>query len=265
MNQARTERRVVIVDDADAVRTVLRMLLQQAGFAVVGDYGSGANLVQSVQRLKPEIVCLDFGLPGVDGLELLKELRKVCPEVAVIMITASHDLKLEQDAVQAGVAGFIRKPFSPDKILSELKQIVHALDLLRSSRQQQQSMSIAQRKASVLVADDSQIMRSLLCEILGKAGLLVVAEAGDGRQTLELAAEHQPDLVCLDLSMPLMNGMEVLQILRRQNPLTKVLIVTASSSREFIHEAASLGAKGYILKPYQAEKVVQVVERILQG
>lgn len=263
MNQARTERRVVIVDDAEAVRTVLRMLLQQAGFTVVGDFGSGLNLVQSVLRLKPEIVCLDFALPGLDGLDLLRELRQACPDVAVIMITASHDLKLEQDAVQAGVAGFIRKPFSPDRIMGELKQVAHALDLLRVARQQQQSMSTSERKASVLVADDSQVMRSLLSEILAKAGLLVVAQAGDGRQTLELAAEHQPDLVCLDLAMPLMNGMEVLQILRRQNPLAKVVIVTAASSREFIHEAASLGAKGYILKPYQAEKVVQVVERIL--
>lgn len=264
MNQSGAERRVVIVDDAEAVRSVLRMLLQQAGYSVVGEFGSGLSLLHSVQRLKPEIVCLDFGLPGVDGLELLRDLRASSPDVAVIMITASHDLKLEQEAVQAGVAGFIRKPFSPEKIMSEMRQVSHALDLRRQSRQSAPKMSTAQRRASVLIADDSQVMRSVLAEILGKAGFLVVGEACDGKQTLEMAAEQQPDVVCLDLSMPLMSGMEVLQVLRRQNPLAQVVIITASSSRDFIHEAASLGAKGYILKPYQAEKVVQALERILK-
>lgn len=264
MESSGSEKRVVIVDDAEAVRSILRMLLQQAGFTVVGEFGSGMSLLHSVQRLKPEIVCLDFSLPGVDGLNLLRELRAANPEVAVIMITASHDARLEEEAVQAGVAGFIRKPFSPDKIMTEMRQVSHALQLLRQARQTAPSMSAAQRRASVLIADDSEVMRRVLAEILGKAGFLVLGEAGNGREALELAQQHQPDVVCLDLAMPVMGGMEVLQVLRRQNPMAQVVIITASASRDFIQEAAALGAKGYILKPYQADKVVAALARIIK-
>ncbi|OHC70079.1 MAG: hypothetical protein A2045_05585 [Rhodocyclales bacterium GWA2_65_20] len=106
-------------------------------------------------------------------------------------------------------------------------------------------------------------MRLLLRAILGRAGVAVVGEAWDGRQAANLVAEHRPDLVCLDIDMPVMNGLEALQAIRAAQPGVKVLMVTGSTNREAIMQAGKAGARGYILKPFHPDKVIEAIGKLL--
>lgn len=255
--------KVVIVDDAAAVRGVLRALLAEEGYKVVGELASGASLPELVARAEPDLVCLDYNLPGSDGLELLKTLHETRPDVAVVLITGSSEPDLENAAAEAGAAGFIRKPFSPDTILREIGQVVHARRLLAAQRQVGTPHAVRQARARAVIADDSGTMRQLLKAILEHAAVEVVGEAWDGKQAVELVAERRPELVFLDIDMPVMNGLEALAAIHAAHPTAKVLMVTGNSSRDTILQAGKSGARGYVLKPFQPAKIAEAIDKLL--
>ena len=115
-----------------------------------------------------------------------------------------------------------------------------------------------------LIVDDSSVMRKIVERALRQAGLepLVVLEAGSGTEGIDLLRSKSVDLILSDINMPLMDGLEFLREIRRQNlaPGVPVVMITTESSEEHVKQAIEAGARGYIRKPFTAE---QVKERVL--
>jgi two-component system chemotaxis response regulator CheY len=263
MPNARPAPKVLIVDDTMALRQVLRAFLNSEGCNVVGDLASGATVLEAVDRLLPDIVCLDYHLPGANGIELLKSIHASHgAKVSVVMITGDADPVLEAHAAEAGAAGFIRKPFSQDKIIKEIRQIADMQALLRIQTSKR-PMPTAETALRAVIADDSAVMRMLLASILTSMGVQVVAQATDGKRAVAQAVKHMPELACLDIEMPVMNGLDALDKIRNQCPDTKVLVITARADRELVSQVASRGAHGYIIKPFNPERIVSVINGIL--
>lgn len=118
--------RVLIVDDNESLRRVFSALLTQAGYQVLAALPDGSKLVDWMRRETPDIVCLDYHLPGRDGLSLLADIDKAFPQVDVLFMTASGEASLEQRAADAGAAGFLHKPFSQTQVLAELRAVCDA-------------------------------------------------------------------------------------------------------------------------------------------
>ncbi len=121
----------------------------------------------------------------------------------------------------------------------------------------------SKKNARVLVIDDDDVMRSLLRVILREDGFTVVGEAGDGEAGLALCERLLPDLVCLDVNMPGMSGIEVLKLLRNGSPGVRVVMVTADATMATVREAVGLGASGYIVKPFKAGRVTDTLRQAL--
>ena len=117
--------------------------------------------------------------------------------------------------------------------------------------------------AKVLIVDDQMPMRHILRSLLSKAGYRVVAEASNGKKAIELNAQFKPDLICLDITMPGMDGIETLKKLKNDHPDVLVIMITGHSNRKDIEAAIEAGASGYIVKPIHAGKTIQTVKRIL--
>lgn len=118
----------------------------------------------------------------------------------------------------------------------------------------------------ILVADDHSLFRAGLCAILAcHPEFEVIAEAGNGQEAIRLASEQQPELVLLDISMPITNGTEALALIRRRSPQSRVLMLTAHNTDEFIRESLRLGASGYLLKTDSSQELIQAMHSILQG
>ena len=122
---------------------------------------------------------------------------------------------------------------------------------------------VAKRTATVLIVDDNDAMRSLLRVILRDDELEVIGEAGNGEQGLEMALRLRPDIICLDVVMPKLGGLEALGKLREQLPKTPVLMVTGNADRETVEAAIRGGAAGYIVKPFNAARVLDTVRAAL--
>ncbi len=115
----------------------------------------------------------------------------------------------------------------------------------------------------VLVIDDHQLTRSLLRAVLREAGYTTQREAGDAMAGIKLAEHFAPHLICLDVLMPKMTGLEALARLKEAAPRAAVLMVTGSSDRETVLACIGAGAHGYIIKPFNADTVLRAVESAL--
>lgn len=121
-------------------------------------------------------------------------------------------------------------------------------------------------KLQIIVADDHPTFRTGIRQIIETVPeLCVIAEANNGRELLDKLEAHQCDLVVLDLSMPEMNGLEVLAVIKEQFPEIKILIVTMHKEREFFKYALAKGVDGYILKSEVPEKMLASILDIKSG
>ncbi len=113
---------VVLVDDNDMMRTLLRGILRSEDFDVLAECKDGAHAVDAAIRLKPNVMLLDIMMPGMDGLEALQEIRRKEPSVKVIMITASPSSGNVQESIENGASGFIVKPFNAAKVVGAIRK-----------------------------------------------------------------------------------------------------------------------------------------------
>jgi two-component system chemotaxis response regulator CheY len=114
---------VIIVDDNDMMRSILRGMLRGEEFEVIGEARNGVAAIDIANRLKPDIICLDVMMPEKSGLEALCEIKAARPETEVVMITSSSDPETVQGAIQNGASGYIVKPFNAAKVLDTLAHI----------------------------------------------------------------------------------------------------------------------------------------------
>ncbi len=115
----------------------------------------------------------------------------------------------------------------------------------------------------ILIVDNASFMRSSLKYIVEKAGHEVVGMAVDGNEAIKLYKELKPDVVTLDILMEGMDGLTALNILKKDDPAVKVIMVTALGQSEKEDEAKKLGAAGYIRKPFKVEDIVAEINRVM--
>lgn len=121
-------------------------------------------------------------------------------------------------------------------------------------------------KIKILIADDHDIIRQGLKRIIGfEEDMEIVAEAEDGDKTLKLTRLHKPDIVLLDCNMPILNGIEVLEYIKKQSCNTKVIMLTVENAGSVIHSAIDIGADGYMLKDSAGTEIVSAIRMVDMG
>jgi two-component system chemotaxis response regulator CheY len=115
----------------------------------------------------------------------------------------------------------------------------------------------------VLIVDDAAFMRMMIKEILTKNGYNVVGEASDGAQAVEKYKELSPDLVTMDITMPEMDGITALKEIKKINPAAKVIMCSAMGQQAMVIDAIQAGAKDFIVKPFQADRVIEAIKKTL--
>ncbi|OFZ70957.1 MAG: chemotaxis protein [Betaproteobacteria bacterium RBG_16_58_11] len=117
-------------------------------------------------------------------------------------------------------------------------------------------------KKKVLIADDDSILRELLKGILRTAGHIVVGEASNGEQAIAMVEKTSPDVLCLDIHMPKMDGMQCLEALKASMPQLTIIMISGEATLPVVQEALSKGAGGFIVKPFNAAKVLDTIQRV---
>ena len=117
--------------------------------------------------------------------------------------------------------------------------------------------------AKILIVDDAAFMRMMVKDNLKKAGYTDFYEAGNGEEAIAKYTENTPDLVLLDITMPIMDGIQALQSIKQANPQAKVIMCSAMGQEGMVVEAIKLGALDFIVKPFKPERLIQTVRNVL--
>lgn len=116
---------------------------------------------------------------------------------------------------------------------------------------------------TILIVDDSRTSRKVLESILTAGGFSVIGQAADGQEGVKLYQELKPDLVTMDITMPVMDGVESLRQIKEYDPNAKVVMVTAAGQKGKIIEALKLGVDDFLTKPYEDEEIISTIKKIL--
>ena len=116
---------------------------------------------------------------------------------------------------------------------------------------------------NILICDDAAFMRMMIKDILTKNGYTVVGEAENGAKAVEKYAELKPDLVLMDITMPEMDGIQALKEIKKIDGGAKVIMCSAMGQQAMVIESIQAGAKDFIVKPFQAERVIEAVKKVV--
>ena len=116
---------------------------------------------------------------------------------------------------------------------------------------------------NILICDDAAFMRMMIKDILTKNGYNIAGEAENGQKAVEKYAEVQPDLVLMDITMPEMDGIEALKKIKEADPAASVIMCSAMGQQAMVIESIQSGAKDFIVKPFQADRVIEAVQKVV--
>ncbi|MDI6799692.1 MAG: response regulator [Actinomycetota bacterium] len=114
---------------------------------------------------------------------------------------------------------------------------------------------------TVLIADDAAFMRMKLSKLLAENGYTVVGEAKNGKVAVDMYQQHAPDLTIVDITMPVMDGIQAITEIKKANPDALVIVCSAMGQQNMVIQAVKAGAKDYVLKPFQPERVLDAVKK----
>ncbi|MDR2888495.1 MAG: response regulator [Lachnospiraceae bacterium] len=117
--------------------------------------------------------------------------------------------------------------------------------------------------ANVLIVDDSRTSRKILRTILERAGHTVVGEASNGEEGVRAFQEHKPEVVTMDVTMPVIDGVEALKMIKALRPESKVIMVTAAGKDSKVTECIKAGADEFVTKPYEDEAIINAIAKII--
>ena len=114
---------------------------------------------------------------------------------------------------------------------------------------------------NVLIVDDSRTSRKVLRDILERAGYTIVGEAVNGQEGFDEYMKLKPDVVTMDITMPVLDGIDSLKLIREADPNAKVVMITAAGQKHKMMEAVKLGAAEFVAKPFVEESVIDAISR----
>ncbi len=123
-NNSGSKGTVLLVDDSKMSRNMLKAILEEVGYSVIGEAGNGAEAIEVYKQCKPNLVTLDITMPEMDGIEALKELQKIDPAVKAVMITAAGQQSKLIEALKCGAKRFITKPFEKEEIINNIGEVM---------------------------------------------------------------------------------------------------------------------------------------------
>ena len=243
--------RVLVIDDSTPIRKGLTKLLEPLGAETI-EAPDGRHGFELAQRTSVDLVISDVDMPGLDGIALCRQLKSA-PHTRALPVILHSSFAAENDierGFQAGADAYVTKDESSASLLDTVRRILNKASF--------------QKDRVILVVDDSRTILRLVTTGLNDAGYRVET-AANGLEGLDRLSEMTPDLILSDIDMPLMNGFELCEAVRKKAALADIpfVVMSANSDRGTMKRMLQRGAAAYITKPFNVDELVILTERIL--
>jgi len=255
---------ILVVDDEAKVVLFINGVFTPRGYQVL-TASSGDEALKLVDELYEEInlVLLDLRMPGMDGIEVLKTIKKAHPEIPVGILTAYQERKAE--CLENGSDFFVAKPYSLRDLYDRVEEIVK-----KKERPKEEATEIKPGYipvAKVLIVDDETDICDELKETLENCveaalGEYQVEVAYDGNEGLKKAREFEPDIMIVDIKMPHLRGDRLISLLEAEGPRPKDYIILTAIDAEEEKRSFRRSGYAYVSKPFDLTKFLEELRRL---
>ncbi|HEY9765542.1 MAG TPA: response regulator [Chroococcales cyanobacterium] len=242
IERALSKVKVLIADDELSRRTFLARVIEESGCELVGSAAQGQEAVEMYFKLKPDILLMDITMPIMDGLSAFKRIKLEDPSARVVMLAEAAQTSAINKAMEVGAKHVLIKPFQKADLNAAIEGVLV--------------------QVKILVVDDQVFLRRLLTRLIGENGWTVVGGAANGKEAVEMYSELKPDIVMMDVTMPVMDGIEALKAIKQSDPKARVIMVSDAQEKEKVEAAMQAGAKAYVLKPFEDVQVIAEIRRL---
>ena len=253
--------KALIVDDSKPIRSIITRVLTGLKFECF-EATNGDEALEVLGRIsKPNLVTINWHMPQMDGIELIRRLRSspLHRNLTLLMISSEQDRSKVETAIKIGANDYLSKPFTAAALIRKL------VDLGVCTTQDVASSGAFPRgQIKVMLIDDSAAIRSVLSSVLSlDLELRVVGMAVDGQKGLDMVRQNPPDVVLLDVEMPVMDGLTTLRLLRKSHPKLPVIMFSSLTERgaKATLDALVAGANDYVAKP-KGNSSTEVADKI---
>ncbi|MBI1870206.1 MAG: response regulator [Chlamydiae bacterium] len=234
---------ILVVDDQVGMLETFTDILGDKGYKVA-TASDGYTAIDKVKKETFDVIFMDIKMPGINGVQTFREIKKVNPKTAVIMMTAYSVEDLVKEAIEEGAYTVIYKPFDIDRVVETIERVLKTI--------------------LILVVDDSYGDRETLKDILEDKGYKVV-EADSGYKAIELVKNGKYDIIFLDVKLPDIDGVKTFEEIHKINPEIPVVMITGYSVEELVEGALKKGVYACITKPLDVEKILKAMDGALKG
>jgi len=232
---------ILVADDLRSIRLTLGGILEDEGYNVV-TVENGYQAIEAVRKTHFGAIFMDIKMPGINGVQTFREVKKIDPKATVIMMTAYSVEDLVKEALEEGAYAVIYKPFDIDRVVATIEELLH-------------------EKMLILVVDAKLSDRETLKAILEDKGYRV-ATARDGAEAIQMVKTKHYDIIFLEARLPNTDGVAVFEQVKEIDPQAAVIMMTGDTEDDLVKRAANYNTYACIHKPFDVEKVIALVEHI---
>lgn len=247
---------LLIVEDSELIAQRMHRKFEEISeITSIRIINNGIDAFAEFEKLNPDLVILDISLPGKDGIDLLKEFKEIHPGTIVFIFTNFPYKQYKDSCLKLGAESFFDKS-------SDFELLVEKVELYAKDHLSHQKKLIMNK---ILVVDDSSTMRKMIIASLRTIPGLSFTESSSGLEAIEQLAIQRFNAIMLDMNMPDINGLEVLQFIRSQNFYRQipVIVLTTRSDESSKTSAIQAGATVYLTKPFEPKQLAITVETLL--
>ncbi|MCX7966638.1 MAG: response regulator [Syntrophorhabdaceae bacterium] len=251
--------RTLIVDDSlDFLEVEKGFLSMESHIEIIGEALNGEQSVELAAKLKPDLVLMDFVLPDMTGVDATKKIKEMENPPFVVILTLYDNPEYKNLAEKSGADGFVIK----SEFATKLIPLINKLFFENYGDKEMEQIKMP----NILIVDDSATMRRMIMACLNPIEGAKFIEVSNGLEAIEQIAIGNIDLITLDLNMPDVHGLEVLNFLKQHERFRNIpVIVVTTKKDEASREAAiNAGASIYMTKPFRPEELLNNALKLLK-
>lgn len=236
--------RILIVDDDPGMCETMGDILGDMGYEVDAAR-DGSKAIEIIKKKTYDVALMDIKMPGINGVETLKEVKRISPTTGVLMMTAFSVEDLVKEALREGAYGIIYKPLDIDKVVSFIE--------------------MSEKGNLILVVDDDLDTCETLKDVLEER-IYPASFAHSGEEAIRIVKENTVNIIFIDVKMPVLNGLETYLEIKKLNPDITAVMMTGyrQEVKELVEEALAESAYACLYKPLDMDKVIALVKEIVR-
>lgn len=258
--------KILFIDDNELNRKITERVLLEEGVNVI-TAGSGIEGIEVIsEHPDVDLILLDVHMPEMDGFETAEKIKDIFGHQYLTLMFTSVDIRDNIAKLrELGIKDYLIKPVVKSDLIGKIREVINCSNFEEMEKDVEKICEIENSKRKILIAEDNEINMNVIVKMLNTKGIQNIYTARDGMEAVELFRKEKPDMIFMDIQMPVLNGFEayakIMEIAKIENiKIPKTVAMTAYAMKRDRDEFIGAGMDDYISKPFSREDIERVLK-----